>query len=76
VSAGILSNASLLPLFVFVREPHNIGRQAIHYKLGLEGIVSKRKDSAYRSERSPDWFKMKNSACSAVKREEEEDWGR
>jgi hypothetical protein len=30
VSAGILSNASLLPLFVFVREPHNIGRQAIH----------------------------------------------
>ncbi len=43
-------------------------------KLGLEGIVSKRKDSAYRSGRSPDWFKMKNSACSAVKREEEEDW--
>jgi hypothetical protein len=30
VSAGILSNAFLLPLFVFVREPHNIGRQAIH----------------------------------------------
>ena len=28
MSAGILSNASLLPLFVFVREPHNIGRQA------------------------------------------------
>ena len=24
-------------------------------KLGLEGIVSKRKDSRYRSERSPDW---------------------
>jgi hypothetical protein len=30
-------------------------------KLGLEGIVSKRKDSAYRSGRSPDWLKMKNS---------------
>jgi hypothetical protein len=29
-------------------------------KLGLEGIVSKRKDSAYRSGRSPDWLKMKN----------------
>jgi bifunctional non-homologous end joining protein LigD len=45
-------------------------------KLGLEGIVSKRKDSAYRSGRSPDWLKMKNPACSAVKREAEEDWGR
>ena len=45
-------------------------------KFGLEGIVSKRKDSAYRSGRSPDWLKMKNPACSAVKREAEEDWGR
>jgi bifunctional non-homologous end joining protein LigD len=30
-------------------------------KLGLEGIVSKRKDSTYRSGRSPDRLKMKNS---------------
>src|SRR5262249_38196689 len=45
-------------------------------KLGLEGIVSKRKDSTYRSGRSPDWLKMKNPACSAVKREAEEDWER
>jgi bifunctional non-homologous end joining protein LigD len=45
-------------------------------KMGLEGIVSKRKDSAYRSGRSPDWLKMKNPAASAVKREAEEDWGR
>ena len=45
-------------------------------KLGLEGIVSKRKDSAYRSGRSPDWLKMKNSDAPAVKREEEEDWGK
>jgi bifunctional non-homologous end joining protein LigD len=45
-------------------------------KLGLEGIVSKRKDSAYRSGRSPDWLKMKNPACAAVTREAEEDWGR
>ena len=44
-------------------------------KLGLEGIVSKRKDSAYRSGRSSDWLKMKNPACAAVKREAEEDWG-
>jgi hypothetical protein len=29
--------------------------------MGLEGIVSKRKDSAYRSGRSPDWLKMKKS---------------
>ena len=27
-------------------------------KMGLEGIVSKRKDSTYRSGRSPDWFKI------------------
>jgi hypothetical protein len=31
-------------------------------KLGLEGVVSKRKDSAYRSGRSPDWLKMKCGA--------------
>jgi bifunctional non-homologous end joining protein LigD len=45
-------------------------------KMGLEGIVSKRKGSAYRSGHSPDWLKMKNPACAAVKREAEEDWGR
>jgi ATP-dependent DNA ligase len=45
-------------------------------KLGLEGIVSKRKDSAYRSGRSPAWLKMKNANASAVKREAEEDWGK
>jgi bifunctional non-homologous end joining protein LigD len=43
--------------------------------LGFEGIVSKRKDSIYRSGRSPDWLKMKNPACAAVKREAEGDWG-
>src|SRR5215475_5767898 len=45
-------------------------------KMRLEGIVSKRKDSAYRSGRSPDWLKMKNAAAPAVKREAEEDWGK
>jgi bifunctional non-homologous end joining protein LigD len=44
-------------------------------RLGLEGIVSKRKDSRYRSERSPDWIKSKNPDAPAVKREAEEDWG-
>ena len=38
-------------------------------------IVSKRKDSPYRSGRSSDWLKMKNPACEAVRREAEEDWG-
>ena len=38
-------------------------------KMGLEGIVSKRKDSPYRSGRSPDWRKMKNANAPAVKRE-------
>ena len=45
-------------------------------KMGLEGIVSKRKDSMYRSGRSPDWLKMKNPVAPAVRREEEEEWGR
>jgi bifunctional non-homologous end joining protein LigD len=45
-------------------------------KMGLEGIVSKRKTSSYRSGRSSDWLKSKNPACEAVRREAEEDWGR
>ena len=45
-------------------------------KLGLEGIVSKRRHSPYRSGRSPDWIKSKNPAAPAVRREAEEDWGR
>jgi bifunctional non-homologous end joining protein LigD len=45
-------------------------------KLGLEGIVSKRKESRYRSGRSPDWIKSKNPNAPAVKREAEIDWGR
>jgi bifunctional non-homologous end joining protein LigD len=44
--------------------------------LGCEGIVSKRKDSRYRSGRSRYWVKMKNPNAPAVKREAEEDWGR
>jgi bifunctional non-homologous end joining protein LigD len=45
-------------------------------RLGLEGIVSKRKDSPYRSGRTADWIKSKNPASPAVKREAEEDWPR
>jgi ATP-dependent DNA ligase len=42
-------------------------------KMGLEGIVSKRLGSRYRSGRSPDWLKFKNPEAPAVKREAEED---
>src|SRR5262245_46339304 len=45
-------------------------------KLGLEGIVSKRLGSPYRSGRSRHWIKSKNPAAPAVKRETEEDWGK
>ena len=45
-------------------------------KMGLEGIVSKRLGSRYRSGRSSDWLKMKNAAAPTVKREAEEDWAR
>jgi bifunctional non-homologous end joining protein LigD len=45
-------------------------------QMGLEGIVSKRKTSTYRSGRSPDWLKSKNPASEAVRREVEEDWGK
>jgi bifunctional non-homologous end joining protein LigD len=45
-------------------------------KMGLEGIVSKRLGSRYRSGRSPDWVKMKNPQAPAVRREAEDDWGR
>ena len=44
-------------------------------KLGLEGIVSKRRNSPYRSGRSLDWIKSKNPNAPAVRREAEEDWG-
>jgi hypothetical protein len=45
-------------------------------KMGLEGIVSKRLGSIYRSGRSKDWLKFKNPDAPAVKREAQEDWGR
>jgi bifunctional non-homologous end joining protein LigD len=39
--------------------------------LGLEGIVSKRKDARYVSGRSPYWLKMKNPTAPAAQREAE-----
>src|SRR5262249_7376978 len=44
-------------------------------KMGLEGIVSKRLGSRYRSGRSKDWLKFKNPNAPAVKRQAEEERG-
>jgi ATP-dependent DNA ligase len=43
--------------------------------LGLDGIVSERKDSRYNSGRSLHWVTTKKPNAPAVKREAEEDWG-
>jgi len=45
-------------------------------QLGIEGLVSKRLGSTYRSGRTSDWLKFKNPEAPAVKREAEEDWGK
>ena len=45
-------------------------------RMGLEGIVSKRLGSRYRSGRTSDWLKFKNPEAPAVKREAEVDWGK
>jgi bifunctional non-homologous end joining protein LigD len=37
--------------------------------LGLDGIVSKRKDTRYMAGRSPYWLKMKNPASEAARRD-------
>jgi len=36
--------------------------------MGLEGVVSKRRDRPYRSGRSPDWVKIKNPNAPAATR--------
>ena len=43
-------------------------------KLGLEGIVSKRRDLPYRSGRCRDWIKVKNPASPAVLRIQDGTW--
>jgi bifunctional non-homologous end joining protein LigD len=58
-----------------IEEPGDV---VFHYacKLDLEGIVSKRLGSPYRSGRSRHWVKSKNPKHPAVKREAEEDRAR
>jgi bifunctional non-homologous end joining protein LigD len=41
-------------------------------KMGLEGIVSKRRDSRYSSGATPNWVKSKNPQSAAVEREARE----
>jgi bifunctional non-homologous end joining protein LigD len=43
-------------------------------QMGLEGIVSKRLSSPYRSGRSTDWLKIKNPDSPAMVRHREGDW--
>ena len=43
-------------------------------KLGLEGIVSKHRDRAYRAGRSTNWIKVKNPSSPAMLRAEERSW--
>jgi ATP-dependent DNA ligase len=42
-------------------------------RMGLEGIVSKRRDSPYRSGRSKSWLKVKNPDSPAMRRLEDQD---
>jgi hypothetical protein len=44
-------------------------------RMGLEGIVSKRNGSPYRSGRSEHWVKAKNPGTPAVTQLAEENWG-
>jgi ATP-dependent DNA ligase len=57
-------------IFVSEFEQGDIGphlfRQAC--KFGLEGMVSKRRDSGYRAGRSPNWVKVKNPESPAMTR--------
>jgi bifunctional non-homologous end joining protein LigD len=43
-------------------------------RMGLEGIISKRVDSPYRSGRSSDWIKTKNPDSPAMQRVREGRW--
>jgi len=60
-------------IFISEFEQGEIGpdlfRQAC--KFGLEGLVSKRRDSAYRAGRSSSWVKVKNRSHPAIERVKE-----
>jgi bifunctional non-homologous end joining protein LigD len=43
-------------------------------KMGLEGIVSKRRDRSYKAGRCKDWVKVKNPKSAAMTRAKEGEW--
>jgi bifunctional non-homologous end joining protein LigD len=43
-------------------------------RMGLEGLVSKHRDRAYRGGRCPHWVKVKNRLAAAMKRAAEVNW--
>jgi len=43
-------------------------------RMGLEGIIAKRRDRPYKSGRCTDWVKVKNPDSPAVKRIAEIEW--
>ena len=43
-------------------------------RMGLEGLVSKRRDPPYRAGRCPHWRKIKNPQSPAMRRAEEGSW--
>ena len=60
-------------IFISTFEQGEIGpdlfRKACEF--GLEGLVSKRRESAYRAGRSPSWVKVKNRSHPAMERVKE-----
>jgi len=57
---------------------HHSGDGSVMFRkaceMGLEGIVSKRRDAPYRSGRSKTWLKVKNPASPAMRRLEDAEW--
>jgi bifunctional non-homologous end joining protein LigD len=60
-------------IFVSEFEQGEIGPDLFHKacEFGLEGLVSKRRDSTYRAGRSPNWIKVKNRKHPAMERVKE-----
>jgi ATP-dependent DNA ligase len=57
------------------RHPASVARLFEHVcRIELEGIVSMRTDTPYRSGPSKTWVKSMNPASEAVRREREEEW--
>jgi hypothetical protein len=50
------------------------GSTVLAFRLGAEGIVSKRIDGTYRSGPCSVWIKVRNPASIAVQRERSEKW--